>query len=136
MMGPVIDRVSQNRILAVIEAGKSEAQLAWQGQVPNEPNACYVAPTIFMEVPATSRLFREEIFGPVPSVTRANDFGAAMALANNSKFALTGGIYSRSPVNIERAKAEMVCGNLMALNNSLPSCGPQKRHQIRQFLAA
>ena len=35
---------------------------------------------------------------------------AAIALANDSIFALTGGIYSRSPVNIERAKAELVCG--------------------------
>ena len=36
----------------------------------------------------------------------------ALALANYCAFALTGGLYSRSPVNIERAKAELVCGNL------------------------
>ena len=33
-------------------------------------------------------------------------------LANDCAFALTGGLYSRSPVNIERAKAKLVCGNL------------------------
>ena len=112
IIGPVIDRVSQKRILATIDTGKAEARLAWQGQVPDDANACYVPPTIFTEVPPVSRLFREEIFGPVLSITRAKDFDEAIALANDSKFALTGGIYSRSPVNIERAKAELVCGNL------------------------
>jgi len=112
IIGPVIDRVSQKRILGIIEAGKAEARLAWQGQVPDDSNACYVPPTIFTEVPPSSRLFREEIFGPVLSITRAKNFEEAMALANDSRFALTGGLYSRSPINIERAKAEMVCGNL------------------------
>ena len=80
--------------------------------MPDDPNACYVPPTIFTEVPSTSHLFREEIFGPVLAVTKAKDFEQALALANDSDFARLGGCYSRSPVNIERAKAELVCGNL------------------------
>lgn len=112
VINPVISRAAQQRILAVIEAGQAEATLAWQGRVPNDPHACYVPPTIFTDVPPGSRLFREEIFGPVLAVTKAKDFDQALALANDSEFALTGGLYSRSPVNIERAKAELVCGNL------------------------
>ena len=112
MIGPVIDRVAQQRILAMIEVGKQEATLAWQGEIPADPNACYVPPTIFTNVAPSSRLFREEIFGPVLSVTRAKDFDAALAMANDTAFALTGGLYSRSPVNIARAKQELVCGNL------------------------
>jgi RHH-type proline utilization regulon transcriptional repressor/proline dehydrogenase/delta 1-pyrroline-5-carboxylate dehydrogenase len=112
VIGPVIGRDAQQRILGIIAAGKKEAKLAWQGSVPNDSNACYVPPTIFTEVPSTSRLFREEIFGPVLAVSKAKDFDQALALANESEFALTGGCYSRSPVNIERVKAELVCGNL------------------------
>lgn len=112
IIGPVINREAQQRILGIIEASQAEARLAWQGSVPNDPNACYVPPAIFTEVPATSRLFREEIFGPVLAVSRANDFDAALALANDSDFALTGGCYSRSPAHLERVKAELVCGNL------------------------
>jgi RHH-type proline utilization regulon transcriptional repressor/proline dehydrogenase/delta 1-pyrroline-5-carboxylate dehydrogenase len=67
---------------------------------------------IFIDVPATSRLFREEIFGPVLAVSCARDFDEALNLANDSEFALTGGCYSRSPENIARAKSELVCGNL------------------------
>src|SRR5258708_38731651 len=87
VLGPVIARDAQQRILAMIEAGKKEAKLAWQGSVPNDPNACYVPPTIFIEVPSTSRLFREEIFGPVLAVSKAKDFDQALALANESEFA-------------------------------------------------
>jgi RHH-type proline utilization regulon transcriptional repressor/proline dehydrogenase/delta 1-pyrroline-5-carboxylate dehydrogenase len=112
VIGPVISREAQERILKIVETGRTEAKLAWQGRVPDDPNACYVPPTIFTEVPSGSRLFREEIFGPVLAVSRAKDFDEALALANDSEFALTGGCYSRSPANIERVKAELVCGNL------------------------
>lgn len=112
LIGPVISRDAQQRILRMIEAGKTEATLAWQGQVPDEPDACYVPPTIFTDVSPESRLFREEIFGPVLAVSKAKDIDEALTLANTGEFALTGGCYSRSPANIERVRAEMVCGNL------------------------
>ena len=112
IVGPVISRDAQERILAIIESGKREAKLAWQGSVPQDSNACYVPPTIFIDVPPTSRLFREEIFGPVLAVTKAKTFDDAINLANDSEFALTGGCYSRSPVNIEHVKNELICGNL------------------------
>jgi RHH-type proline utilization regulon transcriptional repressor/proline dehydrogenase/delta 1-pyrroline-5-carboxylate dehydrogenase len=111
-LGSVINRTAQERILSFLEIAKTEAKLAWQGTIPNEPNACYVPPSIFTDVPPQSRLFREEIFGPVLAVTKARDFEHALELANDSEFALTGGCYSRSPANIERAKAELSCGNL------------------------
>jgi RHH-type transcriptional regulator, proline utilization regulon repressor / proline dehydrogenase / delta 1-pyrroline-5-carboxylate dehydrogenase len=110
--GPVISREAQQRILRSIQAGRTDASLAWQGESPGDPHACYVPATIFTNVPPTSPLFKEEIFGPVLSVTRARDFEEALALANTSEFALTGGLYSRSPFHIERAKAELACGNL------------------------
>jgi RHH-type proline utilization regulon transcriptional repressor/proline dehydrogenase/delta 1-pyrroline-5-carboxylate dehydrogenase len=112
IVGPVIDRASQRRILDVIAQGRREATLAWQGTAPDDPDACYVPPTVFTDVPAASRLFREEIFGPVLSVTCAKNFDEAVTLANDCAFALTGGLFSRSPVNIERARGELVCGNL------------------------
>src|SRR5438093_6606265 len=112
IISPVINREAQKRILAMIESGKQEAKLAWQGRVPDDPNACYVPPAIFTDVKPGTRLFREEIFGPVLAVSRAKDIVEALALANDSEFALTGGLYSRSPVNIDRAKAEFVCCNL------------------------
>lgn len=111
-LGPVISREAQQRILKMIEIGRTEAKLVWQGSVPDSSDACYVPPTIFTDVPPGSRLFREEIFGPVLAITKARDFDEALTLANSSDFALTGGCYSRSPTNIKRVREELVCGNL------------------------
>ena len=56
--------------------------------------------------PAGSGSRREEIFGPVLVVLRADDFEHALALANDTDYALTGGVFSRSPANIRRAARE------------------------------
>jgi RHH-type proline utilization regulon transcriptional repressor/proline dehydrogenase/delta 1-pyrroline-5-carboxylate dehydrogenase len=55
---------------------------------------------------------REEIFGPVLAVLRARDFSHALALANDTSYALTAGVFSRSPENIRRAAAELRGGNV------------------------
>ena len=59
-----------------------------------------------------ARVAQEEIFGPVLAVLKARDLDEALAIANGTQYALTGGLYSRSPVNIERVKREFVVGNL------------------------
>ena len=46
------------------------------------------------------------------AVLKAKDLDEAIRLANDTEFALTGGLYSRSPANIERVKRELVVGNL------------------------
>jgi RHH-type transcriptional regulator, proline utilization regulon repressor / proline dehydrogenase / delta 1-pyrroline-5-carboxylate dehydrogenase len=126
IIGPVICRSAQQRILKIIEDGKSDANILWQGQVPNEPDACYVPPTIFVDVPPQSRLFREEIFGPVLAITKGKDFTEAVALANDSEFAMTGGCYSRHPEHLRKAAEEMVCGNLY-LNRSITGALVQRQ---------
>ena len=72
----------------------------------------FVGPAVFTDVPPRSALAQEEIFGPVLAVMEARDFDEALALANGTPYALTGGIYSRSPSRIERARREFAVGNL------------------------
>ncbi|TMA87103.1 MAG: aldehyde dehydrogenase family protein, partial [Deltaproteobacteria bacterium] len=69
-------------------------------------------PVIFSDVDPLSRIAQEEIFGPVLSVIRARDLDQALEIANQSLFALTGGIFSRSPAHIEKARKEFRVGNL------------------------
>jgi RHH-type proline utilization regulon transcriptional repressor/proline dehydrogenase/delta 1-pyrroline-5-carboxylate dehydrogenase len=57
-------------------------------------------------------LAREEIFGPVLTVLRAGDLDEAIDLVNRTEYALTAGIYSRSPAAIGRAAAELRAGNV------------------------
>jgi RHH-type proline utilization regulon transcriptional repressor/proline dehydrogenase/delta 1-pyrroline-5-carboxylate dehydrogenase len=110
MVGPVIDETAYRRQLEVIEIGKKEATLAFQGAVPAE--GFFVPPTIFTGVTPEMRLAREEIFGPVLSVMKVRDLDEAIRVANDTDYALTAGFFSRSPANIERVKAELVAGNV------------------------
>ena len=107
----VIGESAQRRIEGYIAEGKQTARLLAQGAAPAGPGY-YVPPTVFADVAADSRLAREEIFGPVLCVFRARDFEEALAMALDSEFALTGGLYSRNPRNVDRAKAAFRVGNL------------------------
>ena len=110
-VGPVIDKTAYERILNYIDIGKSEATLAYQkGDLPEK--GYFVPPTIFTRVRPEMRVACEEIFGPVLSVIKVRDLDEAIAVANNTDYALTAGFFSRSPANIERVKAEMVAGNV------------------------
>jgi RHH-type proline utilization regulon transcriptional repressor/proline dehydrogenase/delta 1-pyrroline-5-carboxylate dehydrogenase len=71
-----------------------------------------VGPAIFSEIEPHHRLANEEIFGPVLAVMKANSFADALDIANRSSYALTGGVFSRSPAHIEKARREFRVGNL------------------------
>ncbi|MBW7894623.1 MAG: L-glutamate gamma-semialdehyde dehydrogenase [Opitutaceae bacterium] len=110
MVGPVIDADAQKKILGLIEQGKKESKLAFQGKAPAE--GYFVPPTVFVNVKTEHAIAREEIFGPVVAVMKAKNLDEAFALVNGTDYALTGGIFSRSPKALERAQNEMLVGNL------------------------
>jgi len=113
VIGPVIDAEARRRILDTIEVGKREARTAYAGDVGAlKDEGFYVAPHIFADVPPDARIAQEEIFGPVLAVIRARDLGHALEIANGTPYALTGGLYTRSPQHIARIKREFRVGNL------------------------
>ncbi|CBN55404.1 MULTISPECIES: L-glutamate gamma-semialdehyde dehydrogenase [Kamptonema] len=109
-VGPVIDANARDRIREYIEKGRAEAKVALEMPAPD--NGYFIGPVIFSEVSPTATIAQEEIFGPVLSVIRAKNFSEALAIANSTNFALTGGLYSRTPSHIEQAKADFEVGNL------------------------
>jgi RHH-type proline utilization regulon transcriptional repressor/proline dehydrogenase/delta 1-pyrroline-5-carboxylate dehydrogenase len=109
----VIDEDARRRILGYIEKGKQEAKLAFAGDVGSlASEGYYVAPHVFVDVPPTAAIAQEEIFGPVLAVIRARDLDHALEIANGTQYALTGGLYSRSPQNIARVRRQFRVGNL------------------------
>lgn len=109
-VGPVIDASAANKIREYIEIGKKEAQVALEMPAPKE--GYFVGPVIFTDVSPNATIAQEEIFGPVLSVIRVRDFDEALQVANDTNYALTGGLYSRTPSHIDRAKEEFEVGNL------------------------
>ncbi|NLU22555.1 MAG: L-glutamate gamma-semialdehyde dehydrogenase [Phycisphaerae bacterium] len=113
VVGPVVDESSRQKVLAAIEQGRQEAKLVYKAVLGELAERGYfVPPTVFAEVPPGATIAQEEIFGPVLAVTTVANFDEALQVANGTEYALTGGLYSRSPSHIERAKREMYVGNL------------------------
>ncbi len=109
---PVVDREAQQRLLRQIEQFKKDHKLLAEKPVPDNLKGCYVPPTVFCDVDPQSALGQEELFGPVVAVMRAKTFEDALTMANGVKYALTGGVFSRSPANLEKARRRFKVGNL------------------------
>jgi len=111
-MGPVINRKAQEKILWYIDKATSEGGRVVAGGVKSEGDGFFVRPTVISEVQPTSTIAKEEIFGPVLAVIKANDFDDALQIANNTEYGLTGAVYTKSTKNLKRAEREFFVGNL------------------------
>jgi aldehyde dehydrogenase (NAD+) len=102
IMGPLISKRQQERVLSYIEIGKQEgARLVTGGGVPKGFEKGYwVEPTLFADVNNDMRIAREEIFGPVLVVIPYDDDEDAIRIANDSVYGLSGSVVSG---NTERA---------------------------------
>ena len=90
-VGPLIDAEAQARVCSYVELAGQEGEVVFAGgDIPAE--GFFVAPTIVSHVRPGGRLATEEIFGPVLSIFRAGDFDEAIAMANDTEFALTAGL--------------------------------------------
>ncbi|MEE8062234.1 MAG: CoA-acylating methylmalonate-semialdehyde dehydrogenase, partial [Gemmatimonadales bacterium] len=99
-MGPVVSARAKERVTAMIDAGQSEgAELLLDGRgaaVAEYPGGSFVGPTVFDNVDPSMRIGREEIFGPVASVTRADDLDDAIEKVHASAFANATSIFTTS----------------------------------------
>ncbi|MGH8999529.1 MAG: aldehyde dehydrogenase family protein, partial [Acidimicrobiia bacterium] len=110
-VGPVIDEDAWKRVRRYQEAARVEGDvLLCRDDLP--AGGWYVGPTVVVVDGPGAKVATEEIFGPVLAVMRAGDFDEALALAGGTDYALTGGVFSRSPARIARAAEEFRAGNL------------------------
>jgi RHH-type proline utilization regulon transcriptional repressor/proline dehydrogenase/delta 1-pyrroline-5-carboxylate dehydrogenase len=111
-MPPVVDRDSQARVLRYADIAKREGKLLGEQAVPAGLEGCYVPVVIAKDCDPKGQLCQEEVFGPVVAVMPVATLDEALDIADNTIYALTGGLYSRSPQNIARVRREMRVGNL------------------------
>ncbi|MBI2538431.1 MAG: aldehyde dehydrogenase family protein [Deltaproteobacteria bacterium] len=97
-MGPAVDEKQWKTDLDYIQLGKREgARLVLGGKKPDHlGNGYFVEPTIFDNVSPDMRIFREEIFGPVLSVTTANNLDEALRFANGVEYGLTTSVFTQN----------------------------------------
>ncbi|MGB8416409.1 aldehyde dehydrogenase family protein [Paraburkholderia sp.] len=98
-IGPLVTRAHQQRVQSYIDLGiKQGLTVAMQADLPRDPSLSggfFVKPTLFKDVPSDHALFREEVFGPVVTVTPFDTEDEAVALNNVSEYGLVCGVYTR-----------------------------------------
>jgi alpha-ketoglutaric semialdehyde dehydrogenase len=97
-MGPAVDEKQWKTDFDYIAVGRQEgARLVLGGKKPEHlPKGYFVEPTIFDDVGPSMRIFKEEIFGPVLSVTTAKNLEEALRFANGVEYGLTTSIFTES----------------------------------------
>ncbi|MEW6111885.1 MAG: aldehyde dehydrogenase family protein, partial [Thermodesulfobacteriota bacterium] len=109
-LGPVVDEAAFDKIQKAIERARTEGRMLLAREVAGP--GYFVGPVLVTDLDADSHTAQEEIFGPVVALMKAPDIDAAIELANHTPYALTGGIFSRSPSHIRQACREIRVGNL------------------------
>jgi aldehyde dehydrogenase len=116
MIGAQASNDQLEKILSYIDIGKQEGATLLTGGARADlggdlAGGYYVQPTIF-EGDNSMRIFQEEIFGPVVSVTRFTDEDDALRIANDTLYGLGAGVWSRDGSRAYRAGREIQAGRV------------------------
>jgi len=102
-MGPVINKKAVGKIASYFEIAKKEGlTLVTGGELATDGNlekGNFIYPTIYTGATTESRLFKEEIFGPVLTVVKFDTFEEAIEIANNCEYGLSSSIFTRNVNN-------------------------------------
>lgn len=110
-MGPVVDAAAQKKIKEYADLARKEGStLVCREDVPDK--GFYVPLTIVEGITPEHRIAQEEVFGPVLAVMKAENMEKALKWANSTRYALTGGVFSRSPSRLDMARKDFRVGNL------------------------
>ena len=113
VVGPVIDADAAGRVERYARIAAQEGRIVFEGSAGEYAGrGHYVAPLIVADVAPDARIAQEEVFGPILAVIRAHDLDDALRIADSTPYALTGGLYSRSPANIAAVKRRLRVGNI------------------------
>jgi RHH-type proline utilization regulon transcriptional repressor/proline dehydrogenase/delta 1-pyrroline-5-carboxylate dehydrogenase len=108
---PVIEREAQERVNAyALRAAEDGRIVAQRAPVPDEGWFC--APIVATGLDPGSPVLREEVFGPLLTIESVPDLETACELVEQLPFALTGGLFSRSPASVDRVARRLPVGNL------------------------
>jgi len=121
-IGPCVDGKQLEKNLKYVDIGKSEGgKLVVGGErLKRETDGFYMAPALFTETTADMRINKEEVFGPVASVTRVKNYDEALAVANATPYGLSAGIATTSLKYARDFKRNSSSGLVMV---NLPTAG-------------
>ncbi|MFM7458964.1 MAG: proline dehydrogenase family protein [bacterium] len=111
-MSSLINEKAFQKFQTYLNLARREASVLVDSNMDMDKDSFKVTPVIVENVSPRSTLAQDEIFAPILCLFAVDDFNSAIDLANDSKYGLTGAIFSRSPENIDYAKENFNLGNL------------------------
>lgn len=123
--GPQVTKQQYERILSYIELGRAEAKIVIGGEklTIGDGKGFFVSPTVFVDAKEDSRIWREEIFGPVVVIRSFENEDEAIRSANNSSYGLGAAVFTRDLERAHRVAAAIETG--MVWVNSSQDCDPR-----------
>lgn len=122
-LGPVIRDAHKERTLQYIEKGEEEgATLIRDGRLDEaaKENGYFVGPTIFDNVTCEMKIWEDEIFAPVLSISRVKNLEEAIELANKSRFANGACIFTKDGGSV-RTFRETIDAGMLGVNIGVPA---------------
>jgi aldehyde dehydrogenase (NAD+) len=121
-IGPVIDEAQLAQDEKYLDIGRKEgADLIWGGERLNrDTKGHYLSPALFVKTTNAMRINREEIFGPVATVLPVDGYDEALAVANDTAFGLSSGIFTSSLKHATHFRKHSAAGLVMV---NLPTAG-------------
>jgi acyl-CoA reductase-like NAD-dependent aldehyde dehydrogenase len=114
--GPIISSEERQKLLKVIEkALKDGAKLECGGKIPvveGNPKGFYLEPTILSNVQNKMEIAQEESFGPILSVIKFTNEEEAVLMANDSKYGLAAGVWTKDEKKAKKVSAQLQCGTV------------------------
>ncbi|QPL04894.1 MULTISPECIES: CoA-acylating methylmalonate-semialdehyde dehydrogenase [Actinomyces] len=123
-MGPVIDAKAKEFIIGLINEGEADGgEVVLDGRglvIPGHEKGHFVGPTIVDNVPVTSRLYKEEVFGPVLTIVHADTYEEAIAIVNASEFGNGSAIFTNDGGVARRFTLDVEAG-MVGVNVPIPT---------------
>ena len=122
-MGPIVSKAQRDKIVGYIDSGVAEgAKLVVDGRgfkLQGYENGFFVGGTLFDNVKPDMKIYKEEIFGPVLSVVRAQSYGDAVELIHNTEYANGTAIFTRDG-DAAREFADKIEVGMVGINVPIP----------------
>jgi succinate-semialdehyde dehydrogenase/glutarate-semialdehyde dehydrogenase len=119
-LGPLINAAAVNTVDELVRDAVEKGATVRVGGHAIARKGYFYAPTVLDSVPATARVVREEIFGPVAPITRFDDVSDAVAQANDTEYGLAAYVYTRDLATGLRVSEALEAG-MVGLNRGILS---------------
>ncbi|OAZ91490.1 aldehyde dehydrogenase family protein [Halomonas sp. G11] len=118
-MGPLVSAAQRDRVQAYVALAAEEELYSETPLLARPKRGFFVVPRLYRKVPTTSRLWQEEIFGPLLCARRVSDDAEAVDLANDSDFGLAATVVAGDPDHAESIARRLEVGNVWCNSEQL-----------------